>query len=101
MWLLFARAPAPDAPIWPGRRLLAALDAVAWPLGSVIVAGHAPGGFGIVLPVVAAVALLCALAWLHRALWLNHRYGFTTWRWGRITAALLLTGAVLKVTLPA
>ena len=32
MWLLVAREPRPDAPDWPGRRLLAAVDAVAWPL---------------------------------------------------------------------
>ena len=32
MWLLVAREPRPDAPDWPGRRLLAAIDAVAWPL---------------------------------------------------------------------
>ena len=28
MWLLVAREPRPDAPDWPGRRLLAAVDAV-------------------------------------------------------------------------
>jgi hypothetical protein len=28
MWLLVAREPRPDAPDWPGRRMLAALDAV-------------------------------------------------------------------------
>ena len=32
MWLLVAREPRPDAPDWPGRRLLAAVDAVIWPL---------------------------------------------------------------------
>ena len=101
MWLLLARAPMPDAPSWSGRRLVAAFDAVVWPLGWVIVASHAPGAFGIVLPVVAALALLCALGRLRRALWVNHRYHFTTWRWGRITAALLLTGAVLRVMVPA
>jgi len=36
---------------------------------------------------------------LHRALWVNHRYWFTTWRWGRVAAALLVVGAVLKVTM--
>lgn len=30
----------------------------------------------------------------------NHRYRFTTWRWGRIVAALLLMGAVMKLMLP-
>lgn len=31
MWLLFTRAPPQDAPYWPGRRCLAAVDAVVWP----------------------------------------------------------------------
>ena len=34
---------------------------------------------------------------LHRALWFNHRYRFTTWRWGRVVVVLLLIGAVLKI----
>jgi hypothetical protein len=28
--------------------------------------------------------------------WVNHRYWFTTWRWGRISAALIVIGMVLK-----
>jgi hypothetical protein len=100
MWLLVAREPRPDAPYWPGRRWLAAVDAGFWPLVWVLVFGHAPGPVGLVGPVVAAVATLCALVRLHRALWANHRYRFTTWRWGRISAALMLMGAMLKLTLP-
>ena len=46
-------------------------------------------------------ALLLALGRLHRALWINHRYWFTTWRWGRIVAVFLLIGMVLKLTMPA
>ena len=49
-------------------------------------------------PFVAALALLCALGRLHRALCLNHRYRFTTWRLGRVVAALLM-GMVLKLML--
>jgi hypothetical protein len=30
---------------------------------------------------------------------MNHRYWFTTWRWGRVAAAMLLVGAVLKVAM--
>ena len=100
MWLLIAREPAPDAPHWPGRRGLAAVDAAAWPLLWVLLLRHAPEPVGLVGPVVAAVALLCALGRLHRALWVNHRYRFTTWRWGRVVAALLLIGAVMKLMLP-
>jgi len=100
MWLLFARASPPDAPYWPGRRLLAAVDAAVWPLLWMVVFSHAPKHAGLVGPFVVAVALLCALGRLHRALWLNHRYRFTAWRWGRVVAALLLMGVVLKLTLP-
>ena len=101
MWLLIAREHAPDAPYWPGRRVLAAVDAALWPLFWVLLFSHAPKPVGVVGPFVAAVALLCALGRLHRALWVNHRYRFTTWRWGRAVAALLLMGMVLKLALPA
>ena len=100
MWLLIARKPAPDAPYWPGRRGLAAVDAALWPLFWVLLFSHAPKPVGLVGPFVVAVALLCALGRLHRALWVNHRYRFTTWRWGRIVAALLLIGAIMKLLLP-
>lgn len=99
MWLLIAREPRPDAPYWPGRRLLAAVDAVLWPMLWVLVFRHAPEPVGLVGPFVTAVALLCALGRLHRALWVNQRYRFTTWRWGRVVAALLLMGVVLKLAM--
>jgi hypothetical protein len=40
---------------------------------------------------------LFALARVQRATWMNHRYWFTTWRWARIAAGLLLMGWVLKL----
>ena len=97
MWLVVAREPRPDAPYWPGRRVLAAVDAAVWPLLWVLVFSHASKPVG---PFVVAVALLCALGRLHRALWVNHRYWFTTWRWGRVAAELLMIGVVLKLLLP-
>jgi hypothetical protein len=100
MWLLVAREPRPDAPYWPGRRWLAAFDAALWPLLWVLLFSHVPKPVGIVGPFVAAVALLCALGRLHRALRLNHRYWFTTWRWGQMAAALMLLGVALKLSLP-
>jgi hypothetical protein len=100
MWLVVAREPKPDAPYWPGRRLLAAVDAAVWPLLWVLVFSHAPKPVGVVGPFIAAVALLCALGRLHRALRLNHRYWFTTWRWGRLAVALLLAGLVLNLAMP-
>lgn len=99
MWLLIAREPRQDAPHWPGRRLLAAIDATVWPGLWTWVFSQAPAPVGLVGPFVAAVAVLSALGRLHRALWVNHRYWFTTWRWGRIAAALMLMGVVLKLTL--
>jgi hypothetical protein len=99
MWLVVAREPKPDAPYWPGRRLFAAVDAAVWPLLWVQLFSHAPKPVGLVGPFVAVVALLCALGRLHRALWLNHHYWFTTWRWGRIAAAMLLIGLTLKLTM--
>jgi hypothetical protein len=100
MWLLVAREPRPDAAYWPGRRWLGAVDAALWPLLWIFLFSHAPKPVGIVGPFVAAVALVCALGRLHRALWVNHRYWFTTWRWGQMAAALMLMGVALKLFLP-
>ena len=44
-----------------------------------------------------ALATLSAVRRLHLALWLNQRYRLTTWRWGRVTALLLVAGAMLKL----
>ncbi len=52
---------------------------------------------GIVGPMVVAVALLVAAERIHRAVWVNHRYWFTTWRWGRIAVSLFVIGMVLKL----
>ena len=57
-----------------------------------------PGPAGLVGPFVTALAVLLALGRLHRALWVNHRYWFTTWRWGKVLASMLVIGAVLKVS---
>lgn len=101
MWVLIARAPQPDAAYWPGRCLLAAVDAAGWPLFWVMAINHAPKSTGLVGPFFAAVALVCALERVYRAVWVNHRYRFTTWRWGKPVAILLLFGLVLKMMLPA
>ena len=101
MWLLVAREPRPDAPDWPGRRMLAAVDAVVWPMLWVLLIQHAPAPVGLVGPFVTALAILLGLGRLHRAICVNQRYWFTTWRWGKVMAAMLLIGAVLKVTMTA
>jgi hypothetical protein len=101
MWLLVAREPRPDAPDWPGRRLLAAVDAVMWPVMWVLLIRHAPQPVGLIGPFVTALAVLFGLGRLHRALWVNHRYWFTTSRWGKVLASMLLIGAVLKLSMSA
>lgn len=101
MWLILTRTPSPDAPYWPGRRLLALLDALAWPIEWVALAMQLPQPAGVVGPMVIALAVLSAVARVHRAARQNHRYHFTTWRWGRIAVGLLLVGLVLKVAMPA
>lgn len=101
MWLLVAREPRRDAPDWPGRRLLAVVDAVAWPVMWVLLIRHAPQLVGLIGPFVTALAVLLGLGRLHRALWVNHRYWFTTWRWGKVAAAMLIVGMVLKLSMPA
>ncbi|HRY90493.1 MAG TPA: hypothetical protein P5305_21640 [Rubrivivax sp.] len=47
-----------------------------------------------------AIAVLSAVGRARRATWQNHRYHFTTWRWGGIALGLLLIGLVLKVAMP-
>ena len=96
MWLLVAREPVPDAPYWPGRRRLAALDAVAWPAAWAMLFTQLPAPAGVVGPMIAAIALIAGLGRVRRAVWENHRYRFTTWRWAGIIAPLLLVGLVLK-----
>lgn len=99
MWLVVVREPKPDAPAWKGRRWLAAIDAVLWPALWVLLVhslDKPPSSSG---SVVMAVAVLFAFKRLHQALWVNHRYWFTTWRWGRWLAVLLAFGWLLKLTL--
>jgi hypothetical protein len=99
MWLMIAREPAPDAPYWPGRRWLAAVDAVVWPMVWVVLIQASPRPLGTIGSSVAALAVLAGMERLHRAVCVNHRYRFTTWRWGRVAAALLLIGLILEFAL--
>ncbi len=100
MWLLVAREPHPDAHEWTGRRALAVVDATVWPLLWIWVIWRVPPTVGIVRPFIVAVATLFLLRRLRRALWANHRYRFTTWRWGKVFVAMLLIGAALKLATP-
>lgn len=97
MWVLIAREPRPDAAYWPGRRWLAAVDAVLWPLMWIALFREVPAQAGALGHLGIAIAALCGLGRLYRALWANERYWFTTWFWGRVLAAVLLVGAVMKL----
>jgi hypothetical protein len=57
----------------------------------------APVPTGVVGQVAVAVAVWCGLGRLHRALCENHRYWFTTWRWGRVALAMLVMSWVIKL----
>ena len=48
-------------------------------------------------PVLIAVALVWRPIRPRRALWVNRRYRFSSWRYGRTLAVLVLVGLVLKV----
>jgi len=72
-----------------------------WPLMWVLQVRHTPQPVGLIGPFVTALAMLFGMGRLHRALWVNHRYWFTTWRWGKVLASMLLIGAVLRLSMSA
>lgn len=97
MWLLFARLPPPDVHVWQGRRALALIDAVAWPVGVAALVLSAPFAGGLVVQFTVACCAVAALGRAYRAVVQNHRYHFTTWRWGRRLAVVLAFGYALKL----
>jgi hypothetical protein len=99
MWLLFARAPPPDAPYWPGRRWFAAMDAVAWPGVAWFALSHVAPSGGVVLALAMALLTLSAVRRLSTALRANQRYHFTTWRWSCVLTWMLAVGVLLKLGL--
>ncbi|MDZ7590510.1 MAG: hypothetical protein U5L05_07380 [Rubrivivax sp.] len=66
---------------------------MAWALA----VAYAPMPAGLLGRTVLAVIALIALDRCRCALWANHRYRFTTWRWGRVVALLLVVGSALKL----
>jgi hypothetical protein len=97
MRLIFVRQVRPDAHVWHGLRLLALLDALAWPALWILAVRQAPLETGVVSDVIIAAALFTAGWRSVRALSRNERYRFTAWRWGRVALALVALGLVLKV----
>ena len=97
MWLLIARAPLPDAPQWRGRRILALLDAVFWPLFVAFGVNSLSNVLGLVGQVALAACAFVGASGAARAIWRNERYRFTTVRVAKVLAVLLAIGALLKV----
>jgi hypothetical protein len=98
MWVLYTPAPAQDAQCWPGRRLLALVDAVMWPTVLALVIFRLPLGAGLVAPVALALCVLIAFRRGVCAQWHCERYHFTTWRLGVPLVALLALGVVLSLS---
>lgn len=94
--VVFVRGEAPLVTVWPGRRWLAALDALLWPAVPLVLLLHIGGRPGIV----GAVGLVMLGGWalrrLHRALARNERYQFTSWVWGRWLVLVLGLGLALR-----
>ncbi|MGE4049673.1 MAG: hypothetical protein AB7F38_01305 [Piscinibacter sp.] len=97
MWVIFARAPPPDVQVWPGRRVLAFIDAVAWPAAWAAWLLGLSMQFGLAGQFALAWCGVAAARRAFRAVLLNHRYHFTTWRWGRWLVVMLLFGYSLKL----
>jgi hypothetical protein len=97
MLLLISRPARPEAAYWQGRRSIAALDAVAWPALWMIVISRAPFSTGIVGTAAMTLIVLVAVRRLHRAIFRNPHYEFTTLRWGIVLAGMLAIGAGLKL----
>ena len=99
MVVLMARAPRPAVEVWAGRRWLAAVDALLWPTLWIAAVALAPFQTGVAGPLVVALAGLGAVSRLLAAVADNEHYRFTTVRWGRLIAALVLVGVLLKLGL--
>lgn len=97
MWVIFARAPPPDAVVWPGRRALALIDALAWPAAWTAFVLGLPVSGGLVGHFALALCAVSALTRARRAVANNHRYHFTTWRWGRRLVFVPALGYALKL----
>lgn len=99
MFVVIARESRPDAAYWPGRRFLAAVDAVVWPFALALLVLHQPGIEGLVRPAF-VLASLSAVFRVLCAVFSNHRYHFTTWWCARLLALLLVVWATVKMSLP-
>jgi hypothetical protein len=69
---------------------------VAWLLFWVILASQIDAPVGNVGTMIVAVLPLFSVERIHRAVWVIHRYWFTTWHRARIAISLMAIGVVLK-----
>lgn len=97
MWIAIARTPPPDAAYWPGRRLLAVVDAIIWPALWFVAIQVLPIRTGLMGTVIQAFLIMFAVRRVYLAAFRNERYRFTTWRWGVPLASLVALGTLIKV----
>lgn len=97
MWIFVSRAPRPDAVYWPGRRGLALLDAVAWPVLWAVLIIKAPFSTGILGVVAVSFVAIVAAHRSRTARLRNERYRFTTWRWGIALACAAAVAAASRL----
>ncbi|MCV2438590.1 hypothetical protein [Paucibacter sp. DJ2R-2] len=102
MWVIWVREPEPepDAAYWPGRRLLAALDAVLWPGLWMVGSRSLPPASGDLWLMVCGFAFLSLCSRLHRAVAMNGRYRFTTWLVAKLLFAMALVGCLIRCSAP-
>lgn len=97
MWILIARAPRPDAPYWRGRRTLALVDAVFWPILVATGLNHLALSAGLAGSVLMAACVLIGARRVSIAMWDVGQYRFITARIAVPLVVLLAIGAVLKL----
>lgn len=96
MWLVMKSRSPYIATVWPGRRLVAVADALAWPLLLIFLVTHVAtptGGVGIA---VVSGALLAAVFRMWHAAFRNQHYRFTTTRWACVLGWLLAFGLAIS-----
>ena len=79
--------------------MLASLDALVWPAAWIGVVTTTASSAGVVGALAVALAVLLSIGRLRTAVYFNHRYVMTTWRWGKPVAGLLIIGVLMKAVL--
>lgn len=98
MRILVQLEPHPDAAYWPGRKPLAVIDAAVWPSIWVAIVMSLNMTTGVAGLLVTALVML-GVDRVYTAVAANHRYRFTTWRWGWPLGAFWLVWMIVKLVL--